>query len=419
MSYPGTDGLLREWNDYVRLIEESGPVQEVQQQTAALERQRESLHEEARQLLERAGGGPTDPGHLDLTAGGIRQLHAALERLAEFDKSWGWLDDEQRATEEALEEIRVRAAKLLETAGLRYDRERPWAGHLDALAGRVRAAVRFRLLKSELVPQTERLLLDVRTVEDLRSQLERMTAETTPAGPPGAESAPRPQAEIEAETERLRAALEDMSGRREKLRRDVEKADPLQAQLAEKQTEFERIERALRRARRFKRAVELARETIQAAAFDTHRRWAEFLNVRVGDLLAAVGTQAGQVRFGEDLDFSLRLANGQQVSRGKAVLQLSSGARDQLHLAVRLAISEYLSRGRDALPLLLDDGFASSDDERARAGMKLLIEHFTALHQIIVVTCHRKRHEALAAMDPELYAQRVYWPDPRAARLAG
>jgi uncharacterized protein YhaN len=115
------------------------------------------------------------------------------------------------------------------------------------------------------------------------------------------------------------------------------------------------------------------------------------------------------VRFGDDLDFSVRLPNGQQVSRGKADLQLSAGARDQLYLATRIAISEYLSRGRSGLPILLDDPFATSDDGRARAGMRMLIEGFAEHHQVVVLTCHRGRYQALAGLDAELYRERVQW----------
>ena len=54
-------------------------------------------------------------------------------------------------------------------------------------------------------------------------------------------------------------------------------------------------------------------------------------------------------------------------------------------------MSEYLSRGREPIPLLIDDAFATSDDERARAGMRLLIERLAPRHQVVVVTCHRRR----------------------------
>jgi DNA repair exonuclease SbcCD ATPase subunit len=130
-----------------------------------------------------------------------------------------------------------------------------------------------------------------------------------------------------------------------------------------------------------------------------------------------MGTQIEQLRFGDDLDFSVKFTGGQQVARGRALLQLSSGARDQLHLAVRLAISEYLSRGSANLPLLIDDAFASSDDERARVGMRLLLQHLSKRHQIVFVTCHRQRYLGFAEQEGELYAERVRWLDTRAAEV--
>src|SRR5206468_7205852 len=162
-----------------------------------------------------------------------------------------------------------------------------------------------------------------------------------------------------------------------------------------------------------------AKQTIERVARETHRRWAEFLNHRVADLLKDMGSSITRVRFGEDLDFAVELTGGQRAARGKAIHQLSSGARDQLHLAVRLAINEYLSRGGESLPLLIDDCFATSDDDRTRHGMKLLVETFARQHQIVLVTCHRARHETLAGLDPTLYAERIHWLELRATTPAG
>jgi len=120
------------------------------------------------------------------------------------------------------------------------------------------------------------------------------------------------------------------------------------------------------------------------------------------------------LRFGEDLEFSVQLDGGPLVSRGKAHAQLSAGARDQLYLAVRLAISEFLSRGSESLPLLLDDVFATSDDGRLRSGMRALIESFGAGHQVVLATCHRGRMHELRRLDPELYRDRVHWVDLQA-----
>ena len=157
--------------------------------------------------------------------------------------------------------------------------------------------------------------------------------------------------------------------------------------------------------------------TIQETAVETHRRWAEWLNHRVVEILAGFGAQVEELRFGEDLDFSVKVWNGQQLARGKAALQLSAGARDQLWLAIRLAIAEFLSRREDPMPLLVDDPFVSSDDARARAGLRLLIGGLPARHQVVLVTCHRQRFEHLAALDPDLYEARVLRLEMRTAAV--
>jgi uncharacterized protein YhaN len=97
------------------------------------------------------------------------------------------------------------------------------------------------------------------------------------------------------------------------------------------------------------------------------------------------------------------------------MLLLSTGARDQLHLAVRLAISEFLSKPGNPLPLLLDDVFANSDDDRARAGMRVLAETLAREHQVIAMTCHRHRHEHLASLDPDVWAAGVQWLELKSA----
>jgi DNA repair exonuclease SbcCD ATPase subunit len=224
----------------------------------------------------------------------------------------------------------------------------------------------------------------------------------------------RPTPEIEMEVKSSRSKLEETQRRRADVRVEVEEVWRKHAQRRPDLTLMqERLGRAIERAKRFKQSAELARETIQRVATDTHRKWADFLNDRVSEILRSFGASVEGLRFGEDLDFSVQVQGGPLISRGKAHAQLSSGARDQLYLAVRLAISEFLSRGRTPLPLLLDDVFATSDDERLRAGMRALIDSFGAGHQLILTTCHRSRMNDLRRAEPELYRERVHWVDLR------
>jgi hypothetical protein len=295
-----------------------------------------------------------------------------------------------------------------------YDPERTWDQHARDLGERVRERVRLATLTEELLPRARALLLHEGAVAHLRSQLEAVEASGHAPSP-----ATRAPLELEAESRRQRETLDRVQRRREDLRVKVEEVwRRYHAEHPERTMQRERIAQALERARRFKHAVELARDTVQSVAADTHRRWADHLNQRVGELLAGFGTGIGQVRFGDDLDFSVRMPDGRQLARGKADVQLSAGAREQLYLTVRLAISEFLSRGQAPAPLLLDDVFANSDDDRTRAGMRLLIERLGATHQVILLTCHRTRHETLAKQDADLYGAKVQWLDARASALS-
>jgi len=225
----------------------------------------------------------------------------------------------------------------------------------------------------------------------------------------------RPSAEIELEVKQTRSKLEEAQRRRSDVRVEVEDVWRRHAQRRpDLGDELERLGVAIERAQRFKQAVEIARDTIQRVATETHRKWAEYLNDRVGEILHAFGSSVQGLRFGEDLEFSVQLDGGPLVSRAKAHAQLSTGSRDQLYLAVRIAISEFLSRVGEPLPLLIDDAFATSDDARLRSGMRALLEGAGAGHQLLIATCHRGRMQELRKLDADLYRDRVHWVDLRA-----
>jgi hypothetical protein len=418
MKYRDQVELLREWNEYARLREESAPAMQAQERLAALEAQRKQALDSARALLQPLGAGAPEPAELERVAHCIRRSIAVRQRFSELERGGSWVDEEKCVADAEAAGRKERAVRILLSAGLQYDPSRSWAEHAHELAERVRARVRHELLTKELIPQLERGLLSEHELRELHSQLALIESEKRAEGAPTA--AGRSPLEVEAESRRHRESLDQVQKRRTDLRLKYEEISRrYYTDHPDKLIQREKIQQALDRARRFKHAIELAKGTIQSVATETHRRWAEFLNQRVTELLGAFGTRVEQLRFGDDLDFSVKLPGGGQSSRGRADLQLSSGARDQLYLAVRLGISEFLSRGQSPLPLLLDDAFATSDDERARAGMKLLIEAFSPAHQIVVLTCHRSRHEGLAKLDAELYAQRVQWLDTRTATLAG
>lgn len=70
-------------------------------------------------------------------------------------------------------------------------------------------------------------------------------------------------------------------------------------------------------------------------------------------------------------------------------LRLSSGTRDQLYLALRLAAcTVLLDQGDETVPLILDDPFLTYDEERMACAVRLL-RHLARERQIILLTCRR------------------------------
>ena len=78
---------------------------------------------------------------------------------------------------------------------------------------------------------------------------------------------------------------------------------------------------------------------------------------------------------------------------------LSTGTRDQLYLALRLAALEQFMARRGPLPLVLDDLFVHFDDERTKAGLSVL-DHLANTTQVLLFT----HHTQVAAQAAEVMA---------------
>lgn len=75
--------------------------------------------------------------------------------------------------------------------------------------------------------------------------------------------------------------------------------------------------------------------------------------------------------------------------RNLSVSALSRGTREQLLLAVRLAVVEELSRQGIDLPIVLDDVFVNFDEQRAEAAADVLCDFASEGHQVLFFTCHQ------------------------------
>jgi uncharacterized protein YhaN len=104
--------------------------------------------------------------------------------------------------------------------------------------------------------------------------------------------------------------------------------------------------------------------------------------------------------------------------------RLSRGTREQVFLALRLALVRDLQRHGVQLPLVMDDALVNFDDERARAAARVLVEFVSDQHgerQMLVFTCHAHVAAIFAAANATVRSLsdpgRDWRPVPQAAAL--
>jgi uncharacterized protein YhaN len=105
----------------------------------------------------------------------------------------------------------------------------------------------------------------------------------------------------------------------------------------------------------------------------------------------------------QKLDENRTLVLSQANGRDKEPHQLSTGTREQLYLAIRLAYARHYCRENEPLPIVMDDVLVNFDDERSDAALDLLIELAQDI-QVIFLTCHqdtiRRIRSRLTEMQP-------------------
>ena len=176
------------------------------------------------------------------------------------------------------------------------------------------------------------------------------------------------------------ADLTRLGGRIEVLQADLAEGDPweLAARIDEEEQSIARLEREAL-------ALELAKKCLEEAAEEAQRMVAPALQERAGELLAGFTsgrypTVVIEVEEGE-LQVQVRSPDTGELVPDRA---LSAGTRDQLYLALRVALAEHLA-GTSGFPLILDDPTVHYDPERLTATTSAIVE-LAGQRQIIWMT---------------------------------
>lgn len=105
-----------------------------------------------------------------------------------------------------------------------------------------------------------------------------------------------------------------------------------------------------------------------------------------------------------------------------AVEVLSRGTREQLFLALRIALVSLLARRGVSLPLVLDDVLVNFDARRAARAAEALVQFAEGGHQVLIFTCHEHIARLLRTLSvdvrrlPDRFADEGDVPAPRRRR---
>jgi uncharacterized protein YhaN len=96
-----------------------------------------------------------------------------------------------------------------------------------------------------------------------------------------------------------------------------------------------------------------------------------------------------RIMVGDSGAFHVRGSLGSDAGASVAAESLSTGAREQLYLAIRLAIMSHLDHDRERLPVFIDEALVNWDAARRNRGFQLLRE-ISQTRQVFVMTCHER-----------------------------
>ncbi|MBL8899214.1 MAG: hypothetical protein JNM84_16360, partial [Planctomycetes bacterium] len=312
----------------------------------------------------------------DLPSAEVEHAAAARareERLAEVEaRALELREAERRAAQHAQESAKLTGA----VEATRQELAKAEAALAEARARKSDDDLRRALEEARDAHQRAELAL-VRSRAELASLDWEMLEKLAKAARESCEQKRKEMESANLERASCAGALESAGGRG--LGELVEEAE---ARAAETAAALERTQRRARAAKRLHDAL-LAERDASAAA---RRRP---LEQRIARLGRHVFGPSFDVELDEELHLLSRTMNGERLP----FELLSFGTQEQLDLLLRLAVAESVAE-QGGVPLLFDDTLGSADPERTRALARLLALVGERL-QILVLTCHPERFDAL------------------------
>ncbi|NOY65169.1 MAG: hypothetical protein GXO97_07235, partial [Nitrospirae bacterium] len=167
----------------------------------------------------------------------------------------------------------------------------------------------------------------------------------------------------------------------------------LKRRLFEIEDELEYLDIHKRRAEAYRRSVMKAIDVIEELSRDRYRIWAERLNQETTEIFKSITGKDREIIFEKNLNFRIN-SDGRELTSRELKAFLSGGTIEQLFLSIRITIAKHVCP-HIRLPLILDEPFAHADDMRFLNAMRFLIEVVSRERQVIIFSCHKRRHRLI------------------------
>lgn len=150
--------------------------------------------------------------------------------------------------------------------------------------------------------------------------------------------------------------------------------------------EIESLSENIENQKDFCDSIDIALDVLNCAFAKTRRSFGDTLRKRTAEIFASLtGERYNDVNISDDFEIAVESA---QIFGSREWQYLSSGTADQAYFALRLAVSELLSKECGGLPIFIDDAFAQYDDTRINKAINFLSD-YSKENQVLYFTCHK------------------------------
>ena len=346
-----------------------------------------------------------------VTETAISKVYEELKQFLELQKEKHQLRDSKAKLQEKITRLEKTKGEnhreisdILFAAGIRETKNLEEA--IAEFRSRLNRHRRYLELKDRIIPElrnsieTDEVAMQRQEkLNKLKEEIERLEKQTPELANL---SADKSFSHYSEEFRAVSQKLTEIERERQTLRHAFNTIEKYQDQYPNLEEELESCQAELLRVKNFQSSVSLARDVLSEISTEAHRHWANVLNERTNAIIGELNPNYEQVKFDEDLSFTIKNKNNEFVWEHKQfATMISPGGKDPIYLAIRLALSDYFSLADSPLPIILDEPFASRDDLGFEAGMKFILEQVSPTHQVIILTCHRQRHQWLRDKDPK------------------